>query len=546
MLRRSTATLLTQNFREVLYAPHKPVRAVSNRNLLFTRCQNPCMSTMVAGVPVEELDEQLEHFPEWAQASQAIQQGNADKAVQDLQRIVEVLSRMGGLSPMALYARKKLINVCHASRNYSVGGHQLATLNSEISEEFSKNSSSLPLKEFMHIWLTASSLYLHIGDPRSAIRLGQHVIKAAGKPLVASNFKDLEPEQIHFVATAHNRILAGLASLAEGSQPHDNPYPHETAAIEAWTDLMENSTSMREKEFAEIGASIADRNLAAYNYSVGRVNEGDEACLTFGGHYVEEAAEASTSQTTASDYECIPKDTLAAYDLLDSSLYMLPGSAMIEGFGDDEFDQGIEEHMKNEEELSTDVILLRSDLESYMAKLLMKQNSYEKASDLLNRVLKEQEQHLPPDHPQFARTLSLLGVLYHGTDRAVTAEGLFRSAFEKWENSSGLNSQHSASPAGIHPHEASEWLEAVESYSKLLKQWEKREEEAKSFFEDKSGKIAGLIRRYNARQYSINPVAYYGSWKFGSLDSGSERGTSLSEDVQNSSYLHFDNLRTLY
>lgn len=61
----------------------------------------------MAGVPVQELDEQLEHFPDWKQASDAIQQGNANDAIQNLQRSVDVLTRMGTLSPMALYARKK-------------------------------------------------------------------------------------------------------------------------------------------------------------------------------------------------------------------------------------------------------------------------------------------------------------------------------------------------------------------------------------------------------------------------------------------------------
>ena len=106
MWRRSTATLL-RNFQGALYTPYQHVSVVSQRVPFFTRKHTPCLSTMVAGVPVEELDEQLEHFPEWTQASHAIQQGNADKAIQDLKRIVDVVSRMGGLSPMALYARKK-------------------------------------------------------------------------------------------------------------------------------------------------------------------------------------------------------------------------------------------------------------------------------------------------------------------------------------------------------------------------------------------------------------------------------------------------------
>lgn len=206
----------------------------------------------------------------------------------------------------------------------------------------------------MQTWLNASSLHLHLGDPGSALHMAENVIRAAGKPLVATNFKDMEPLFIHFMAVAHNRILAALANLASGGQPHDNPYPHSTAAVEAWTDLMESSENMQEKEFAEVGIAMADRNLAAYNYAVGRLNEGDEAVLTFSGKDINNLDEnKEPTQGSASGNERIPSETLAACDLFDSALYLLPGSAMVQGFGDDALDEQVSKDMEYAQDLPT-------------------------------------------------------------------------------------------------------------------------------------------------------------------------------------------------
>ena len=188
--------------------------------------------------------------------------------------------------------------------------------------------------------------------------------------------------------------------------------------------------------------------------------------------------------------------------------------------------------------------MLRCDVKTNLARIEMRTGSYEKASALLNEVLKEQEQRISTEHPQFARTLSMLASLYHGTERAVTAEGLFRSSFEKWEARSGLeplsseqstviessnSKRKSRSPRGLHPYEALEWMEAVKRYTDLLAQWEKREDEAKSIYKQETERLENYIRRNNARQYSLNTLAYFGTWRFGTISDRSANSTDFLE-----------------
>ncbi|OQS05706.1 hypothetical protein THRCLA_02194 [Thraustotheca clavata] len=105
---------------------------------------------------------------------------------------------------------------------------------------------------------------------------------------------------------------------------------------------------------------------------------------------------------------------------------------------------------------------LRAHLHSNIGELHLLQERYEDAMEVLAFALKHQETKPELELP-LARTLALLATGYHRLGKAVSAEGLFTSALDKYENKT-LNSIDSASHAKV-----------LMAYGDLLCQWEKRE-----------------------------------------------------------------------
>ncbi|CAM9243330.1 unnamed protein product [Discosporangium mesarthrocarpum] len=103
----------------------------------------------------------------------------------------------------------------------------------------------------------------------------------------------------------------------------------------------------------------------------------------------------------------------------------------------------------------------------------------------LVEALKIREELLPPGHPATVWTLALMARCRLEAGEAVTSEGLFRTALGAMEPIHRGGAKHhreeemlSLHPSPVHPFSLAATLR---SYSELLQQWEKREEEGERF-----------------------------------------------------------------
>ncbi|OQR93495.1 hypothetical protein ACHHYP_02499 [Achlya hypogyna] len=105
---------------------------------------------------------------------------------------------------------------------------------------------------------------------------------------------------------------------------------------------------------------------------------------------------------------------------------------------------------------------LKAHIFANIGELHMLQAQYEAGMDALSFALKHQEVH-PSQRLPLARTLALLATGYHRLGKAVSAEGLFTSALEKYAQGPLTSVERAA------------FGKAQMAYGDLLCQWEKRE-----------------------------------------------------------------------
>lgn len=343
-------------------------------------------------------------------------------------------------------------------------------------------------------------------------------------------------------AVAHTRFIAAQAVSAGSAAEHYDPSPAREEAAAAWEALASRSEVPADAGVAEAGAAMAERNMAAYLYAVGKLNAAQPPLLGFGGDpALASMGTAGSSVDRDGDPNallggCVPATGKGAEEVAMGALLLVPGGStyLPEGGEAPALSPGINhlgwELAQNWAQVQLQLLQEASDsglegatLQQAADKAAAAGPGLEAASACLRAVLSAQDEAvlrsyeeelpevgvlevphtvLPEGHPCIARTLALLARTAAAGESAVTAEGLFRSALDKYK----------AGAATLHPYEAREWMFVGHQYAQLLSSWDKREGEAQALLKGVAADAMAVLGRSGARREGLSALPGLGSW----------------------------------
>ncbi|CAE7503234.1 unnamed protein product, partial [Symbiodinium sp. KB8] len=262
---------------------------------------------------------QLVAFPEWTAAEAALDAGKPGAALPELQRVVEVTTSMGPASPMAIAAQKRLVAAAFSAREYSIGRSSLVALHNALADAPDKDN----MTDRVLTQLALSSLYLHLGDGAGASRQLVNLL---------SDIADVD-DFAWATAVAHTRFIAAQAVSAGSAAEHYDPSPAREEAAAAWEALASRSEVPADAGVAEAGAAMAERNMAAYLYAVGKLNAAQPPLLGFGGDpALASMGTAGSSVDRDGDPNallggCVPATGKGAEEVAMGALLLVPGGS---------------------------------------------------------------------------------------------------------------------------------------------------------------------------------------------------------------------------
>ena len=324
----------------------------------------------------------------------------------------------------------------------------------------------------------------------------------------------------------------------------------------------------------DVGAAALERNLAAYMYSVGRLGEGQPAGMGFGGHtqlaamtsrstvdddgLSSEAAAAAAAALPAD--ECVPADAPCALQAAQEAVSLAPGGLSLVYDVDDSGAPRAptDEHNPAAHMPSTNMqawgcalavahYTLRSvqyatrdtgvTLQQHAEAKKHSKQLLEATAGTLKCVLGSMDDvqlanaedaaqdgapsaqllNVPPtqlhaNDPAIAHTLHLLAVTAVEQGNAVTAEGLYRAALDKYESE--------AAAGRLHPFQARQWMYCANDYSSLLQKWDKRASEGEALLQDVAQRAVKHFSTMGVgdNRAAVSALPWLGEWRMGGGD----------------------------
>jgi len=375
-------------------------------------------------------------------------------------------------------------------------------------------------------------------------------------------------------ALAHSRFIAAQAVSASMGQTHYDPIGAHAEGHAAWQQLRLSSEDSSDQAMGDVGAAALERNLAAYMYSVGRLGEGQPAGMGFGGHAQlaamtsraavddeglssEAAAEAAAALPAD---ECVPADAPSALQAAQEAVALVPGGLSLV-YDVDESGQSrgpSEEHVPAAHMPSTNnqawgcalalahytlrtvqyatrdtgvTLQQHAEAKKHSKQLLeatagtlksvlgsmddvqmasAEAGSEEGASSA--QLLNVLPTTLEANDPCIAHTLHLLAVTAAEQGNAVTSEGLYRAALDKYESE--------AAACRLHPYQARQWMYCANDYSSLLQKWDKRASEGEALLQ---GVAERAVKHFAAmgvgdNRAAVSALPWLGEWRWSAAD----------------------------
>ncbi len=119
---------------------------------------------------------------------------------------------------------------------------------------------------------------------------------------------------------------------------------------------------------------------------------------------------------------------------------------------------------------------------------------------------------LHANDPQIAHTLHLLAITAVEQGNAVTAEGLYRAALDKYEAE--------AAAGRLHPYQARQWMYCANDYSSLLQKWDKRASEGEALLQDVAQRAVKHFAAMGVgdNRAAVSALPWLGEWRWTSAD----------------------------